>query len=255
MPFELLEFHIDGDYKFDFKRCLFEFKGRKFLIIINENDEYCDLILSISKKDDTDATFNILNNFLCSYAYENHCSFNINTIIAKGIDNCILSVNQGMSSRISRFYRQNKRFERIINIQTGDQEKALSLLNEGDSNNNEFYKFLCYWRIFEIRYKKGEVAVWIDNLVKKMLFTFGTDIINDANTNNLSIGQYLYKYFRCAIAHCKQNPLKLNNNLADKRLTKNAAIEIRKLDEYFIKNELGIPIYANKIQILEMKKY
>ncbi|GAH91859.1 unnamed protein product, partial [marine sediment metagenome] len=40
----------------------------------------------------------------------------------------------------------------IIEANTDELEIALSLFNEANFTNDDFYRFLCLWKILEIRY-------------------------------------------------------------------------------------------------------
>ena len=73
----LLSFAFDCDCIFPFKKCLFEYEGREFVLIPGD-DRLCDTIQTIFETDqEWSEIFKIINKFLFCFGWVNKCSFKV----------------------------------------------------------------------------------------------------------------------------------------------------------------------------------
>ena len=251
---ELLSYAFDSRCNFRFKKCKFRFEDLEF-VFYSGNKDHCEVVQVINdERKKREQIFQIINKFLNSFSWANHCSFGYRGYCAYGLRDKIDLMK--IEPRII-FPRSDRSlvvdFETIINIPTNELEIALSLYNEASFTQNIFYKFFCFWKILSIRYP-NRTKESASNFINRMIQTkkvYMDKFINDLLKKQINVGKHLYDHFRCAIAHITRSPVKLSFNEDDFREVSIACHSIEHFVKYFIDKELGLPRHCDKIDILE----
>lgn len=253
----LLSFTFDSNCIFNFKKCLFKYKGREFVLIPGD-DKLCDNLQTIMEKEkEWPEIFKTINEFLFCFGWANSCSFKV-----KGDSSFPLQVGLFNTESLyieNRHYRNKKinDFSSIIEVKTEELEIALSLFNEANYTNDDFYKFLCLWKILEIRYpnRKTKTAVdWINQILNNNVNIYVHDYIKDLQSRNIDVGKHFKEKFRSSIVHITKPPIKISFKQEDFRDTKKACYSIDSFVRYFIKKELNLPKYCSKINVIKILK-
>lgn len=141
-------------------------------------------------------------------------------------------------------------FEHLVVLVRDDQRLALALYRDALASNTDFYRFLNFYKIINIRYHYGaDQKAWIDtNLTKvgprQMKSKSRADELLGAGKK---IGEYLYEQGRCAIAHASYSTgeaIRDPDDPKDRReITKDLDL-MQELAQVFMEDELGIASMA-----------
>lgn len=254
---EILSYSFDFNCKFAFKKCKFEYEGLEFVFYCGDENN-CEVI-QVSNKDENerDKIFRILNKFLNSFGWANHCSYEYKGYCAFGLAREIDLLEIGPRFFVPRNFRnQLVGFESTARVPTEELEKALSLYNEGNFTNNIFYKFFCYWKILDLKYPNrstNDASEFINSIISFSKISID-NYIKNLLSQGKDVGQHLYKNLRCAIAHITRNPVRISYIASDYREVASACNSLIPFVDFFIKNELKIPVYSEKISIIKIIK-
>ena len=172
---EIIAYAIDGNFKLKLTKCLFTYNNRDFLFYAGDANK-CDLILTIIENDkEKEELFETINKFLIGFSWANGCFFKIVSISGKGLpDKLDLYKQADLYGKIFNHPRIGgkivKGFHSIIEPKTKEQEIALSLHNDAKSSNDFFYRFLCFWKILEIKpsnFKYKNPGEWINHIIEE----------------------------------------------------------------------------------------
>lgn len=139
-----------------------------------------------------------------------------------------------------------------------EQKLALGLYREGISSNSNFYKFLSYFKIINIKYHTGsEQKQWINDNISKI--RINTKLLSEFEDENIDdVGEHLYNSGRCAIAHAS---IQSGDLIADAdnyddniRIARELPL-IKELSEIFIMDELGVPNKFQARRVRLMKEF
>lgn len=138
---------------------------------------------------------------------------------------------------------------KLPNIDTDNKARALSFFREARAANSLYYKFLCYWKILEICGEKAgkwdinKAKNWINKTVKSNKWILKHAHFEEEMLGNESIGEYLYKTCRTAIAHAmpstQKNELKPDSGESLKKVNVANCIIVPLVD-IFMKKDLGM---------------
>jgi len=250
---ELWAYAFDSTCIFPFERCLFRYEGREF-VLYSGNDEQCEVIQTIiNHPNERDKVFQIIQKFLFCYGWDNHCYFHFTADAGMGLPKPI-DLLEREPIRVKRKYRNLLvNFEYIISPATRELEVALSLYNDAKYTPDQFYAFICYWKILEIPYSGRTLKPvdWINDVIKKGCNIYITDYIRDLISKNRDIGKFFKEKCRNAIAHIERRPTVVSFNADDYRQIASACSGIEPFTTYFIRNELGTPKYSDRIEVIK----
>ena len=118
---------------------------------------------------------------------------------------------------------------------------ALALYREAMSVQNTSYEFLAYFKIINVCYSKGKDQIaWINSTLPLLTDTRARKRVSELASPPKDIGNYLYDWGRCAVAHAFSDPVVDPDNPDDVfRLSADVPV-VRALAEYLIENELGV---------------
>lgn len=258
---ELIAYAIDGNFTLKLTKCLFTYNNRDFLFYAGDKNK-CDLIITIIEDNkEEEELFETINKFLIRFCWANGCFFKILNISGKGLsDKLDLYEQADLYGKILNYPRMSGK--KVVNLhsimepKTKEQEIALSLYNDAKSSNDFFYRFLCFWKILEIKpsnFKYKNPGEWINHIIekknKKNINILIDGYVDELIKNKENIGNYFFKNFRCAIAHINEEPLKLSFRQKDYLDVRRACYAIENFAEYFIRYELDLPKYCDLIEI------
>ncbi|MCK4233592.1 hypothetical protein KAU34_02250 [candidate division WOR-3 bacterium] len=145
----------------------------------------------------------------------------------------------------------NRKFPRVGNVinldyyeQIADshlQKLGLGFFKEGISSKSNFYKFLSFFKIINIKYANGpEQKKWINKNIIGL--TRSRDKLNQLRKDGVTdFGEYLYHSGRCAIAHANIKPI-IDVDAYDHNYRINVSAPImQELADIFLRKELGLP--------------
>jgi hypothetical protein len=127
-------------------------------------------------------------------------------------------------------------------------QKALALYRETLNQDNIFYKFLGFARILNLKCNDGGVQ-WINDNVKDIQFFRNIEAYNAFKkldqelkkyNKHSTLGEYLYKSGRCAIAHTN-NEISVNpDNPEDEKRIRNEVPIMKEIARQFMEKEYKI---------------
>jgi hypothetical protein len=83
----------------------------------------------------------------------------------------------------------------------------MALYRDGLNSTNDFYSFLSFFKVINIRYEKGaEQVAWINANLSKLRDP-AANRVSELQKSVSDIGKYLYKQGRNAIAHAYGKPI------------------------------------------------
>ena len=253
---ELLSYAFNSKCKLSFRKCKFKFEGLE-LILYAGNEDNCEVIqVVVNNSNEREKTFQIINKFLNSFGWANYCSFEYEGYCVFGLREELDLMKIGPRFQVPRNSRNLAvNFEVVAKVPTNELEIALSLFNEAKFTHNIFHKFFCFWKILSIRYPNRSTKNASDyiNQAIQDKNVYKDRFIKELLDKKINVGKHLYENFRCAIAHITRKPVKLSFNEKDFREVSGACNSIEHFVQYFIRNELGLPKYCDRIDILEIK--
>lgn len=188
---------------FKFKRCLFEYKGREFMLYpgnMRECDSFDTLVLN---DEDADKAFELLHEFLYLFGWANQCAFHF--VGGAGIgtaDYALMMRRTGPAYRCPRGF-WNSQVHMLLMADPKCSEdfiKAISLYNDAQYNNDIFYRFFTLFKILDLPVNglKRDPAVWINANLQCFSPNQFTDKVLHSGQN---LGLFLQDGCRNAIAH------------------------------------------------------
>ena len=124
------------------------------------------------------------------------------------------------------------------------QQLAVALYREAMSVNSIPYKFLGFFKIFNILHKDGPAQkAWIKATLPNLTESYLQDRLLALSNAKSDVAAYLYGSCRCAVAHAFSEPLIDPDDLTHLRRLSEDLEVVQALAEYFIKYELNVPDY------------
>ena len=190
----------------------------------------------------------IINRFLSAMAWKEGKAFVSLGAIAGGAlpserDKPRFNYGEGRVFRyavISRFD-----FEHLQNPPNDKQKLALALYREGLNSYSydvQFYRFLSFFKILNIKLEKGkEHVAWINGNVGKVWNFRAQERLAELQRTQADIGDYLWRQGRNAIAHAYAEPILDPDLPTDRAAATRDADLMQSLAEVFIQEEMGVP--------------
>ena len=156
------------------------------------------------------------------------------------------------------FYREKRQspygviteydFEHLHVSKDTHQNLGLALYRDALGVNNDFYRFLNFYKIINIRHARGKQQMeWINANISRLESStswtapLGVERLEELQKHESDIGHYLYVQGRTAIAHAYMKPIR-DPDIPKDRMTIAQDISLmRALAEMFIEQELGVP--------------
>lgn len=243
----LMSYGFDSDNcNFNFKRCLFEYKSREF-ILYPGNMRLCDSFDTlVADNEDADKAFELLHEFLYLFGWANNCAFHF-------VGGSGMSANRDLMMRRSGpVYRCPRGFwnsgMQLISMKdpscSQDFMKVISLYNDAQYSNDIFYRFFCLFKILDlpVNGQKRNPAKWINNNQHCFSRSQITDKVFQLGQN---LGIFLQDECRNAIAHIhRDDPSKssvISYSSKDYEKISIACSMIMPFVRLFIEKEIGEP--------------
>lgn len=258
---KIMSFGFDAnDCRFEFKRCLFEYKGREFMLYPGDS-HYCHSFDTLVKgEEDTDQAFEILHEFLYLFGWANQCAFHFVGGSGVGPANREL-----LLKRTGPCYRHPRAFwTNIVSMFTmadpntsEDFKKAISLYNDAKYTNDIFYRFLCLFKIIDLPVKgiKRNPAIWLADRQDRYVNSHKS--VTKFLDQYPNIGKFLQDECRNAIMHVHRNQPSLSSVLTysseDYEKIMVACDMMLFFAHVFIEEEIGLPSRTAVNVILEEK--
>jgi len=221
------------------------FDGLKLYIKLNQ-DEHCDLIAAfVEPLQDREEIQIRINRFLSAMAWKDSQRYISRGGIAGGA--------RPEDRNTPRFNYREKRhnpssviskydFEHL-QVPTDDRQRlALALYREALGANQEFYKFLSFFKILNIVFERGpQLATWINAHVQQVRNDFSLQRLQELQASGVNIGDYLVREGRNAIAHAFAQPIKDPDVITDIVSVMKDAELMQGLATVLIEEELGFP--------------
>jgi len=124
------------------------------------------------------------------------------------------------------------------------QQLAVALYREAMSVISIPYKFLGFFKILNVLYKRGPAQKdWIKVTLPRLTEGYVKDRLLTLSNTESDVAAYLYESGRCAVAHAFSDPLIDPDDLTHLyRLSADLDV-VQALAEYLIKYELEVPDY------------
>jgi hypothetical protein len=207
-------------------------------------DEYCDVMSTFVRPGENLGQIRLkLNRFLSAMAWKDNNAYVTRGSIAGGArleDEDKPRFNYLEKRRITGYVISRFDFEHLV-VATDDRQRlALALYRDGLNSDNEFYRFLSYYKIVNILHSRPDDQMqWINASIPSLKFDAAKRAQELSSFGD--IGKYLYVQGRTAIAHAFGRPIRDPDEPADRMEIKSDCTLIKALAARLIEHELGIP--------------
>ena len=207
-------------------------------------DEYCDVMSTFVRPGEDLQQIRLkLNRFLSAMAWKDNNAYVTRGGTAGGArleDEDKPRFNYLEKRRITGYVISRFDFEHLV-VATDDRQRlALALFRDGLNSDNEFYKFLSYYKIVNILHSRPDDQMrWINGSIPSLKFDAAKRAQELSSVSD--IGKYLYVQGRTAIAHAFGRPIRDPDEPSDRMEIRSDCSLIKALAERLIEHELGIP--------------
>lgn len=211
------------------------FGGYDILMRPATRDRAPSIVLEYEPPMTTDEALLIARRFLSSLSWvERGCLREI-MVTGGGIP---VHVGRGSTNHINPYFRINN----LPDPQNQKARLALALYREALGVNSVPYRFLGFFKIITVLYKKRSDQIgWINRTIGAIRDSSAMKRISDLPRQHKNVGKYLHDLGRCAVAHAYTNPVVDPDDPSDtSRLTADLPV-IQSLAEYIIEHEFAIP--------------
>lgn len=248
----------EGSCALDFHRCLFEYKGREFMIYPGNNERYMSIDTVIQDDNDGDVVFELIHEFLYLFGWRNKCYFHfLDACSSSGNRELLLQRKDPVFWWPRRFIHKTD-FDFISSLDASEKFKqAVSLYNDAFYTNDIFYRFFCLYKILDIPISKNPRGPedWINNNIKKISFNNNCRVLAFINSKS-NLGEFMRDECRNALSHIHRSDF-LKKSILPYRACDFESIcyantVLKELVIFFIENEIGEP-KQSPINILSME--
>jgi hypothetical protein len=207
-------------------------------------DEYCDVMSTfVRPEDDLQGARLKLNRFLSAMAWKDDCAFVTRGSTAGGAraqDSENPRFNYLEKRRITGYVISRFDFEHLF-VATNDRQRlALALYRDGLNSENEFYRFLSFYKIINILHSDSKDQMrWVNINIPNLKFEAAKRVQELAPKGD--IGNYLYVQGRTAIAHAFSRPIRDPDQPGDRTEVGSDCVVVKALAVLLMENELGVP--------------
>lgn len=204
----------EGECSFKFKRCLFEYKSRKFMLYPGDERYYMTVDTIIRDKDDKERAFQDIHEFLYLFGWKNNFVFQfLDAGSMSPADEKLLLERTVPFMRIPRkMYSYTELIWHVSERCSSDVKLMMSLYNDAISSSNVFFRFLNLYKVLDFHFKSNNNRIknWIESQTNLIIEDIGKMEYYKPDVNG-KLGSYLRTCLRNAIAHSY-----LKNTTADK---------------------------------------
>jgi hypothetical protein len=216
------------------------------LYIQPRNDEFCNLISTFIEAGENDRDVRTtINRFFSAMAWKDDSFF-----ITRGSTAGGARKEERNNPRFN--YREKKHypygvisqfdFEHLLTVNEDRQKLALALYREALGADNDFYRFLSFFKIINIiRPTTRDQRAWINANLDRVWHFEGTQRRNTLGQTVADIGEYLAVQGRCAIAHAFEQPIRDPDLPDDLYEIRTDMPLMMGLAQVVIQRELGVP--------------
>jgi hypothetical protein len=250
MPY-LMQICFDNDRRFNRKNYLFEYKGIKFKLVQNNPRKWADSLLTILphySQDKLDAAFKSASEFLSALSWELKSRIMVGGVGGSSWkEEFPLSKAKPSAFTFPRIpfggLKRGYNLRSIPNIKTDYQRTALTLYREANASNNNYLSFMFYWQVLETR--NTDAVGYVDKTYKKKRneLMIQDHHLSSLPLNGKTLGLYLQKDCRHAIAHIRRKPgkRKLDLDKLDERTRISLSVNVVKaFAEHYINYSIGL---------------
>lgn len=211
-----------------------KFRGHDILIIPEKDKVYPGVALLLKPgMNETDARTLILQ-FLSSLSWTKSSGIEVASWTGGSRPNCMGRAH--FPVRAMKF-----RITYLPDPQDKDARLALAFYREALTLDHVGYSFLSYYKIVNLRYRKGErQKAWINRTLDKINDHNAKKRIEELKSEKIDVADYLYNSCRCAVAHAGVNPTVDPENLEDINRLRADLPLIRNLSELLIEEHYEI---------------
>ena len=238
---------FDSTCMFNFKRCLFKYKEREW-VLFKGNELYSESIDTIiSSEEEREVAFALAHEFLYFFGWQNRCYFHFLADSTKyPASREMLLTTQTPLCKAYRYHRKLRSdFKSIANLPSTEIFKdGLSLYNDALYTNDLFYRFLCLYKILDLPVpSKKSPEEWVNyslDEVKKTILYTSTKIYIEKVDN---LGKFFSDHCRNSITHIhrkadRPKPV-ISNSSSDYLIIAKACAMIEPFAIYFLKNVIS----------------
>lgn len=199
----ILSMAYDTNCIFSFKRCVFEYKNRLFVIYCASDNYHMSIDTYFDGTNrDRNRVFETIHEFLYLYGWHNNCYFYyLGSASMSGTKDLLLKRNTPLYREKMR-YIDLQLFYNILDSNCSNVIKnAISLYNDGLHSNDDAYAFLCYYKVIDL-FNDGNSSStvdWINNNIDNIESNW--TLCNEFIKNTDNIGKWLKNTCRNRIAH------------------------------------------------------
>lgn len=249
----------EGDCVLEFRRCLFEYNGREFMLYPGNNKRYMSIDTVVLNEQDDDIAFEQIHEFLYLFGWENQCHFHFLNSSAMSGDRDLLLRRQEPLMNIPRRMYNITRFLIMSDPNTSDDfKKAIALYNDARHTQDVFYRFFCLYKILDLPVsgKTRNPEKWINDNIDKVTSVDHSRVASFINDHS-NFGEFMRDECRNALAHIHRADPNKKSILPYKssdymRIVYGNAV-LQDLALYFIKNEIGEPT-STAINIMQVEQ-
>lgn len=252
---QLVAYQVDGGFNFPFDRCSLVFEERELAVYAGSQTECAVVETIINAERDFDDAYELVCRFLNALAFENRTGYEIINVSSQALSERPALPLRRPSSSWPRNFRSEAHFTTLRSPQSKPARLALAIYSEALSSKSPFLTFLSLWRILDIRYENRPVhgaKNWINHAIQE-----GYNIGLEAELMKMvergdNVGQYFAEQCRNAIAHVEKPTHLKSYRWPDRHQIYRAVHAIRSFVDYFIREELGMPRYRERVEVLRV---
>jgi hypothetical protein len=230
-----------------FQRCLFEYKGREYMLYPGDSEYHMSIDTIISDEREEEIVFESIHEFLYLFGWDNHYCFHYLGSCTLGLGNKNTLLERKIPLyKVPRRMRCQASFDYITDPNVSeDFKKAISLYNDAKYTNDIYHSFLCLYKIIDlpVKGKTREPGQWINLNVDLVIDVNNKELFDFVKTKT-DFGGFIRDECRNAIEHIHRNrPGKssiLPFKASDYKQISLAKAVMFDLADTFIRNEIGV---------------
>lgn len=208
-------------------------------------DEYCDVMSTFVRPAEDHQQVRLrLNRFLSAMAWKDGNAFITRGSIAGGAranEADKPRFNYGEKRHLPGGVISQFDFEHLVVPVNDRQRLGLALFREGLNSDNEFYRFLSFYKIVNILHSDPKDQMrWIEANLGNLRFD-AAERAQQLQAKTAEVGKYLYVQGRTAIAHAFGKPIRDPDLPGDRIEIRTDGKLMRGLAALLIESELGVP--------------
>lgn len=229
--------HVESDVPWPTEQTVVHYEGLQLLLMPETKDEFPAVACYYEPPLERDSIHVVIRRFLSALSWSRQSG--IQEVAASEHQDYIPYGKLKLGAIDTRF-----RDDHLPAPASQQARLALALYREALMAGSISYKFLCLFKILNIKHDtRLKQAGWINAALSQIQDETAEKRLQEIRANQDDVGIYLYESGRCAVAHSFSSPLINPDELEDtRRLWADLPI-IRCLAERYIEHELSVPSY------------